>query len=172
MPHTVYLSLGSNVGDRAAQIADAIDRLQAVGRVTATSSLYETSPVEFTDQPWFLNAVVEVETRLDPERLMGLLLGIERAMGRERTTPKGPRKIDLDILLYDNLELHTAMLDIPHPAMHQRRFVLAPLAEIAPDLEHPSLHLTATQLLGRLTDKEVVRVYSAPALPRSRAERK
>lgn len=172
MPHTVYLSLGSNLGDRAAQIADAIDRLQAVGRVTRVSSLYETSPIEFTDQPWFLNAVVEIETRLDPERLMGLLLDIERAMGRERTTPKGPRTIDLDILLYDDLELHTATVDIPHPAMHKRRFVLAPLAEIAPTLEHPSLHLSATQLLDRLSKEDVVRVYSAPDQPRSRTERK
>lgn len=162
MPHTVYLSLGSNVGDRAAQIADAIDRLRAVGQVVAASSLYETSPVENTNQPWFLNAVVQLETVLDPERLMGLLLGIERAMGRERTTPKGPRTIDLDILLYDDREVHTATVDVPHPALHHRRFVLTPLAELAPNIKHPTLHLTAAQLLDRLPEADVVRVYSAP----------
>jgi 2-amino-4-hydroxy-6-hydroxymethyldihydropteridine diphosphokinase len=171
MPHTVYLSLGSNVGDRAAQIADAIARLQAVGHVTATSSLYETSPVEVTNQPWFLNAVVELETPLDPDRLMALLLDIERAMGRERTTPKGPRTIDLDILLFDDREVHTSKVDIPHPAMHQRRFVLAPLAEIAPAAIHPSLHLTVSQLLQRLVSEDVVRVYSAPAASNSHSER-
>lgn len=160
MAHLAYLSLGSNVGDRAAQIADAISRLRAIGRVTKTSSLYETSPVEFNDQPWFLNAVVELHTVLDPSRLMHLLLDIERAMGRERTRPKGPRTIDLDILLYDDREVHSEVVDIPHPSMHQRRFVLIPLAEIAPALLHPALKLTAAQMLERLPASDIVRPFN------------
>ena len=165
MSHTVYLSLGSNVGDRAVQISSAIERLHAIGEVTAVSSLYETSPVEFKDQPWFLNAVARFETRLDPERLMGLLLDIERAMGRERTRPKGPRNIDLDILLFDELQFHSAIVDIPHPSMHQRRFVLIPLAELAPDLKHPSLNLTASQMLARIPATDTVLPYPATNLP-------
>src|SRR4051812_11870555 len=112
--HVAYLSLGSNVGDRAAQIANALDHLRSIGTIVATSSLYETSPVEFNDQPWFLNAVAELHTDLAPEALMHRLLDIERSMGRERTVPKGPRIIDLDILLYDDLELHTEVVDLPH----------------------------------------------------------
>jgi 2-amino-4-hydroxy-6-hydroxymethyldihydropteridine diphosphokinase len=161
MSHKVYLSLGSNVGDRAAHISDALDRLQAVGTVTAVSSLYETAPVEFTQQAWFVNAVAELETSLDPERLMSLLLDVERAMGRERTQPKGPRIIDIDILLYDDREFHSATVDIPHPAMHQRRFVLIPLAEIAPSVQHPSLHLTAAEMLAKLPSTDAVRPYSS-----------
>jgi 2-amino-4-hydroxy-6-hydroxymethyldihydropteridine diphosphokinase len=159
MPHTAYLSLGSNVGDRAAQIADALHRLQSIGTVVRSSSLYETSPVEFNDQPWFLNAVAELHTELDPEPLMQALLDIERAMGRERTLPKGPRSIDLDILLFDDLELHTEIVDIPHPSMQLRRFVLIPLAEIAPRLQHPLLNRTATELLSRIPATDVVRPY-------------
>jgi 2-amino-4-hydroxy-6-hydroxymethyldihydropteridine diphosphokinase len=160
MSHKVYLSLGSNIGDRASNIAGALDRLQAVGKVMAVSSLYETAPVEFTEQAWFLNAVAELDTRLDPNRLMSLLLDIERAMGRERTKPKGPRIIDLDILLFDDREFHSEAVDIPHPAMHQRRFVLIPLAEIAPALQHPLLHLTAAQMLAQLPTTDVVSPYS------------
>ena len=159
MPHTAYLSLGSNVGDRAAQIADALHRLRSIGMVVATSSLYETSPVEFNDQPWFLNAVAEFHTELDPESLMQKLLDIERAMGRERTRPKGPRSIDLDILLFDGIELHTATVDLPHPSMHLRRFVLIPLSEIAPRLQHPLLHRTAAELLSQIPATDVVRPY-------------
>ena len=164
MSHKVYLSLGSNVGDRAANIADALSRLQAVGKVTAVSSLYETAPVEFTEQAWFVNAVAELDTQLDPERLMTSLLDTERAMGRERTKPKGPRIIDLDILLFDDGEFHSASVDIPHPAMHQRRFVLIPLAEIAPAVQHPSLHLTAARMLEQLPTTDVVRPYSSAGL--------
>ena len=165
MPHKVYISIGSNLGDRAEHIADAVGRLQAVGAVTAASGLYETSPVEVSDQPWFLNAVVEVSTNLDPERLMSLLLDIERSMGRERTRPKGPRLIDLDILLFDDREVHSETVDVPHPAMHQRRFVLVPLDELAPDLQHPILHLTPAQMLAQLPVSDVVRPYAKIATP-------
>ena len=164
MSHTVYLSLGSNLGDRAANIADAVERLEAIGHVSAVSTLYETSPVEFTDQPWFVNAVAELDTRLDPERLMSLLLDIERAMGRERTHPKGPRKIDLDILLYDDIEIHSETVDVPHPAMHQRLFVLIPLAELAPAARHPRLQLTASQMLATLPITDTVRPYTGPSV--------
>jgi 2-amino-4-hydroxy-6-hydroxymethyldihydropteridine diphosphokinase len=160
MSHKVYLSLGSNVGDRGAHIADALDRLQAIGKVTAVSSFYETEPVEFTQQAWFVNAVAELDTRLDPERLMSLLLDIERAMGRERTKPKGPRIIDLDILLFDDREFHSKTVAVPHPSMQLRRFVLIPLAEIAPAVQHPTLHRTAAQMLEQLPTTDVVRAYS------------
>jgi 2-amino-4-hydroxy-6-hydroxymethyldihydropteridine diphosphokinase len=169
MSHTVYISIGSNLGDRAANIADAVARLQAVGTVTAESSLYETSPVEFNDQPWFVNAVVELKTRLDPERLMSLLLAIERAMGRERTRPKGPRLIDLDILLFDEREFHSESVDIPHPAMHQRRFVLIPLAEVAPALRHPLLGLTPAEMLDLLPVSDIVRPYAGIENPSTKS---
>ena len=171
MSHKVYISIGSNLGDRAANVADAVARLQAAGTVTAVSSLYETSPVEFNDQPWFVNAVVELEVRLDPERLMSLLLGIERAMGRERTRPKGPRLIDLDILLYDDREFHSETVDVPHPAMHQRRFVLIPLAELAPDLRHPTFRLTPAEMLAELPITDIVRPYAKIETPSTHPSR-
>lgn len=150
MPHTAYLSLGSNLGDREAKLREAIQRLSEAGTVTKISSWYETEPVEFTEQPWFLNAVVEFKTELSALELMRLLLEVERAMGRERTRPKGPRVIDLDLLLFDNESFNTPELTIPHPAMHERRFVLEPLAEIAPEAEHPILRKTALGLLKSL----------------------
>ena len=171
MSHIVYLSLGSNVGDRVAQITDAVERLDAVGKVLAVSKLYETSPVEFSDQPWFLNAVARIETRLDPERLMGLLLDIERAMGRERTRPKGPRTIDLDILLFDDREFHSDKVDIPHPAMHLRRFVLIPLAELAPELRHPTFKQIADEMLTKLPPNDIVRPYSGTDIPNTLSAR-
>ena len=165
MSHKVYISIGSNLGDRAAHIADALARLRAAGEIAALSSLYETSPVEFNDQPWFVNAAVELDTDLDPERLMSLLLEIERAMGRERTQPKGPRLIDLDILLFDDVEFHSETVDVPHPAMHLRRFVLIPLDEIAPGLLHPTLHLTPAQMLAQLAPSDIVRPYAKVGVP-------
>jgi 2-amino-4-hydroxy-6-hydroxymethyldihydropteridine diphosphokinase len=159
MEHTAYLSLGSNVGDRAANLRDAIARLQEFGTVSRVSSWYETEPVELTEQPWFLNCAVEMHTALAPLDLMKAMLNIERAMGRERNQPKGPRNIDLDLLLYDNDTVTTPELTVPHPAMHERRFVLTPLAEIAPHAMHPVLRKNAFQLLATLPpDFEVRRV--------------
>src|SRR3982750_3467305 len=127
----VYISLGSNIGDRAASLQAAIDRLRGVGTVQAVSGFYETEPVELTDQPWFLNCVVALETRESPATLLRKLLEIEQEMGRIRLRDKGPRSIDIDILLYGDEAMEGRGLKIPHPAMHQRRFVLEPLAEIA-----------------------------------------
>lgn len=146
-----YIALGSNIGDRNCHLSDAARRLSALGAILAKSSLYETEPLEVTDQPWFLNAVVALKTELQPADLLQKLLTIEKTFGRVRTQPKGPRTIDLDILLYDDQVVHAPSLTIPHPAMHERLFVLAPLAEIAPQLVHPVLHQTITQLRDALT---------------------
>jgi 2-amino-4-hydroxy-6-hydroxymethyldihydropteridine diphosphokinase len=145
-----YLSLGSNLGNRESNLRDAITRLGALGTVRAVSSFYETEPVDFLAQPWFLNCVVLLETDLQPNTLLQRLLEIERALGRERLQPKGPRLIDIDILLVGNEVIREPGLTIPHPALHERRFVLQPLAEIAPNVIHPGLKKTAKELLSRL----------------------
>jgi 2-amino-4-hydroxy-6-hydroxymethyldihydropteridine diphosphokinase len=157
MPAMVYLSLGSNVGDREAHLRDAQDRLNAVGRVTAVSSLYETEPVEVTQQPWFLNCVIALETSLTPQQLMSAILRIEEAMGRRRVQKKGPRTIDIDILLFGETILDSEEVVIPHPAMHERRFVLEPLAEVAPDVRHPLLKKTILKLRNALPAGQTVR---------------
>ncbi len=157
MPNLAYLSLGSNIGDRDGHLRDAIARLAAEGRVVAVSSFYETEPVEVTDQAWFLNCAVALETTDTPEELMATLLQIEREMGRQRVQRKGPRTIDLDILLFGDESSTRPNLTIPHPALHQRRFVLAPLAEIAPETRHPILKRTIRELLDALPAGQEVR---------------
>lgn len=155
-----YLSLGSNIGDRAGNIARAIAALRARGvRVTRESSLYETEPVEFLEQAWFLNGAIEVETELSPERLMEGLLEIEREMGRERRVPKGPRLIDMDILLYGEEVVRKPGLDIPHPRMAERKFVLVPLAEIAGEANHPVSMMTIAEMLEATADRSEVRKW-------------
>ena len=143
----VYLSLGSNVGDREGHLRAALDRFPPQIRVLRASALYETAPVEFTAQPWFLNQVIEGETALSPAGLLSHTAAIERDLGRTREIPKGPRTLDIDILLYNDAVVHTATLEIPHPRMTERRFVLVPLAGLAPDLRHPITGLTVREML-------------------------
>jgi 2-amino-4-hydroxy-6-hydroxymethyldihydropteridine diphosphokinase len=153
--------LGSNVGDRQGNLRLAIDRLSALGEVSAVSSFYETEPVEFTAQPWFLNCVVSLATTQPPRELLTALLAIEQSMGRRRTQLKGPRTIDLDILLYGDKVVHEAGLTIPHPALAERRFVLEPLIEIAPELVHPVLRKTMQQLRDELPAGQTMRRLEA-----------
>lgn len=159
MKKLVYLSLGSNVGNRQGHLRNAIGRLESAGRVLAVSSLYETEPVEFTSQPWFLNCAVALETAMTPKQCMAAVLKIEREMGRQRTQEKGPRTIDIDILFFGNMIVDSPELTIPHPAMHQRRFVLEPLAEIAPDVKHPILKKTVDNLRDALPAGQTVRKF-------------
>ena len=158
MAEFVYLSLGSNLGDRYANLRAAIEQLGEAGAIRAVSSFYETEPVEFRDQPWFMNCVIALEPRDSPEALLQRALAIEQEMGRVRMKEKGPRSIDIDILLFGDRVVEERGLKIPHPAMHQRRFVLEPLAEIAPQALHPLLRKTARELLADLPVGQVVRL--------------
>ena len=159
--NTTYLSLGSNLGDREANLREAIERLEAPDvHVVRTSPVYETEPVDYTDQPWFLNLVVEAETGLLPRRLLSRINKIERTLGRVRTMAKGPRTIDIDILLYGQAVVRTAALEIPHPRMAERRFVLAPLADLAPGLRHPLTHQTVREMLDAAPEQTVRLIHS------------
>ncbi len=146
----MYLSLGSNLGDRETNLRQAIAALGALGTVTAVSSFYETEPVEVRAQPWFLNCAVGMETELMPKQFLARLQAIEQQLGRRRLQPKGPRTIDVDILLFGNSVVDNPALIIPHPAMHERRFVLEPLAEIAPEVRHTVLKRTVRELRDAL----------------------
>jgi 2-amino-4-hydroxy-6-hydroxymethyldihydropteridine diphosphokinase len=146
-------NLKSNFGDREANLLEAVRRIGELGEVRAVSSFYDTEPVGFLEQPRFLNGALVLDTELDPVSLLRGLLGVERAMGRERVgaVAKGPRVIDLDLLLYGDWVLWSEELILPHPEMQERRFVLEPLAEIAPEWAHPVLGVTVRALLERVT---------------------
>lgn len=154
----VYLGLGSNLGDRERNLREAIHHLRRVVHVSAVSDLYETEPVGIKAQPWFLNAVLAATTRLAPMELLRACQAIERRLGRPDTSRSGPRTIDIDLLLYDDLVLDSAALTLPHPRLHERRFVLEPLAELAPELRHPRLKRTVRELLAAGGFEQVRRV--------------
>jgi 2-amino-4-hydroxy-6-hydroxymethyldihydropteridine diphosphokinase len=159
---TVYLGLGTNLGDRVANLRIARELMMAKSiRITRASSLYETAPRDLLDQPWFLNQVIEAETESSPRELLSCLLEIEREMGRERTVDKGPRLIDLDILLYAETKIDEAELQVPHPRMTERRFVLEPLAELCPEMRLPLREgesLPVRELLARVQDQQIRRL--------------
>lgn len=159
-----YLSLGANLGDRAATLRQAVRDLATLGDVRRVSSLYETEPIGYIDQPNFLNAVVELETALEPLDLLAGTSAIEQAHGRERSFANAPRTLDIDILFYDDRIVLEPALQIPHHLLNIRAFVLVPLAEIAPDLRHPALRVSASEMLAELTDEDRagVRLFADP----------
>ena len=164
----VFIGLGSNLGDRPALLAQGLARLAFAGfDVTRSSSLYLTEPVDAPPQDWFVNAVAAGSTSLTPEQLLAACLEVEQALGRERVIHHGPRTLDLDILIYGDERRDGPDLTLPHPRMHERRFVLTPLCELAPDLRHPRLGVTMGELLLRCPDRS--RVVKLPAESGARA---
>jgi 2-amino-4-hydroxy-6-hydroxymethyldihydropteridine diphosphokinase len=165
---TVYLSLGSNLGNRERNLEAAIQALTAPDlHIRRISSVYETEPVDTFDPRWFLNLVVEAETELFPAPLLWRIGKIERALGRVRTVRNGPRTVDIDILLYSRAVIRSPGLEVPHARMNERRFVLEPLAELAPDLLHPVSRKTIRELLAAAPRQMVRRLAKPLALPRA-----
>lgn len=175
MPHRAFIGIGSNLGDRAANYREAVQRIAAIAasRLVRQSSIYETEPVGDVQMlKWpFLNGVVELETEITAEQLMRRLLTIERAMGRKRVRARKPargryrpRIIDLDLLFFDKEVIRTAALEVPHPRLHERRFVLAPMAELAPALIHPRINASISELLAALKSPERVTLARADLL--------
>jgi len=161
MHKVVYLSLGSNLGDREANLRNAIERLRGVGNPIAISSFYETEPIDVVSQPWFLNCAVKLDTEKMPRQLITAILSLEQEMGRQRKQQKAPRTIDIDILLFGSSIIEIPSLTIPHARMHERRFVLEPLAEIAPDARHPIFKRTIRELREALPPGQTVKKFVA-----------
>ena len=161
MHKVVYLSLGSNLGNREANLRNAIERLSGVGNPVAISSFYETEPIDVVSQPWFLNCAVKLDTEKMPRQLITAILSLEQEMGRQRKQGKAPRTIDIDILLFGSSIIQIPSLTIPHPRMHERRFVLEPLAEIAPDARHPIFKRTIRELREALPAGQTVKKFVA-----------
>jgi 2-amino-4-hydroxy-6-hydroxymethyldihydropteridine diphosphokinase len=157
MHKLVYLSLGSNLGDRDANLQTAIAKLGEIGNVVGVSSFYQTEPVELTAQSWFLNCAVKFETEKMPRQLISAILNLEQSMGRQRKQKKGPRTIDIDVLLFGSSIIEIPSLTVPHPRLHERRFVLEPLAEIAPDARHPVFKRTVRELRDALPAGQTVK---------------
>ena len=161
MHKTVYLSLGSNLGDRSANLKTAIEKLSEFGSVAAVSSFYETEPVDTGPQPWFLNCAVKLDTERMPRQLIAAILNLEQTMGRQRRQEKAPRTIDIDILLFGSSIVELPSLIIPHPRLHERRFVLEPLAEIAADARHPVFKRSIRELRDALPAGQHVKKFAA-----------
>lgn len=159
--HTVYIGLGSNLGDRVAYLREAVQRLGAIVTLAKASQLYVAAPLGYVRDDAFINAVVAGSTTLKALDLLQMMQAIEGAMGRRPGVQYGPRPIDLDLLFYDTVQIETRKLTIPHPRLHQRAFVLKPLAEIAPNLMHPVFYYTVSQLLQDVEDPDQVQVYDA-----------
>jgi 2-amino-4-hydroxy-6-hydroxymethyldihydropteridine diphosphokinase len=160
MSSGIFLGLGSNIGDRSSHLNDAIKLLGLP--IVAISSVYETEPVDYLNQSWFFNQVLQCETSFHPLKLLAECQKVEKELGRTREISKGPRTIDIDLLFYNDEILNTVDLTIPHPAIPQRRFVLVPLAEIVPDFVHPELNLTIRELLQRCPDHSEVKRIAVP----------
>ena len=161
-----YLGLGANLGDRQANLQAAVHKLHTPDlRVTRISSVYETAPRDYLAQPPFLNVALEAECHLFPMQLLARIGNVERELGRQRRIPKGPRSIDIDILFYGDSVMRTAQLEIPHPRLAERRFVLEPLAELAPELRHPRLRRTVRELLAGMGQQEARKTSIALELP-------
>jgi 2-amino-4-hydroxy-6-hydroxymethyldihydropteridine diphosphokinase len=155
----VYIALGSNIGDRAENLRQAREQIAVPDlRVLRASSIYETAPRDVKDQPWFLNQVIECETDLFPRQLLARLQKIEKSMGRKRRIAKGPREIDLDILFFGDAVVKAPELEIPHPRIAERRFVLEPLAELAPEKKHPGSRKTVREMLASVANQAVRKI--------------
>lgn len=163
-----YLSLGSNLGDREKNLERATSLLKEEGvDIVRTSSLYETQPVDFPSQPWFINQVVEIDARIEPQDLLILIKGIEKMLGRDTRNPKGPRMIDIDILLAEDRVIRTKELNVPHPRLDRRNFVLIPFAEIAPEAMHPLLNENIQNLLLKSNDHSAVKQIKKSKIQKS-----